>query len=320
MIVNNVSYALLTSRLSLFFILLWIANDSLLKSLFHNEVTGKLSDITGLFITPLFLTAITRYLASILKFRFKEISLLIFYMLLTSLLFIAINIDQNLNDLIVKFIWFFYDAKGTADNTDILCLAVFIPLLGLFLRKQKICVSATIFKWKAYIVLPLVSFAILNTSPGKSPDTDAMRLLLFMSLADTKDKITITKPLNGETSKVNQPITFEWKYKNYYGRSEPPAFTYNLKCGESTQFTEQELKDSGKFLGYLVQVSTDKAFAVTQHDFFAENKAMSTSGSILKSGKYFIRIALQYKNHPSCDKSSLTIGNGSDTIELNTID
>lgn len=124
----------------------------------------------------------------------------------------------------------------------------FYSIIRFISKKTKICVSATIFKWKAYIVLPLVSFAILNTSPGKSPDTDAMRLLLFMSLADTKDKITITKPLNGETSKVNQPITFEWKYKNYYGRSEPPAFTYNLKCGESTQFTEQELKTQENFL------------------------------------------------------------------------
>ncbi len=319
--VNNVSYALLTSKLSLFFILLWIANDSLLKSLFHNEVTGKLSDITGLFITPLFLTAITRYLASKLAFHVKELILLTFYIILTSILFTVINIDQEFNDLIVKSIWFFYDAKGTADKTDILCLIVYAPLLVLFLRKQKSYLNSnTIFEWKAYIVLPLISFAILNTSPPTRGDTNAVRLLTFIILADTKDRITIIKPVSRETAKVNQLISFEWKYKNYYGRSEPSALESNLKCGESTQFTEQQLKDSGKFLGYLVRVSTDKNFTVIAYEFFAENKAMSTSGSILKSGKYFIRVDLKYQNHPSCEKSSLTTGGGGDSVELNIVD
>ena len=48
---------MLLSPLFIFGLLLLLANDFLLKPFFHNSVTGKLSDIAGLFILPIFLTA-----------------------------------------------------------------------------------------------------------------------------------------------------------------------------------------------------------------------------------------------------------------------
>jgi len=49
---------ILLSPLFIFFLLLLLLNDFFLKGIFHNEITGKLSDISGLFIFPIFWSAI----------------------------------------------------------------------------------------------------------------------------------------------------------------------------------------------------------------------------------------------------------------------
>ncbi len=49
---------ILASPLFILFLVLLLVNDFYLKGAFHNALTGKLSDFSGLFIFPIFWSAI----------------------------------------------------------------------------------------------------------------------------------------------------------------------------------------------------------------------------------------------------------------------
>lgn len=130
---------------------LLLLNDFVLKSQFHNSLTGKLSDFAGLFIFPIFYTAFAP--------RFKK-----HIYTLTAILFafwklpVSQSVIEIWNELTILQI------DRVVDYTDlfallILPLSFFYPLNHRMIR-NRIAIA---------IVLPVAVFAFSATSYGLSP-------------------------------------------------------------------------------------------------------------------------------------------------------
>jgi hypothetical protein len=302
-----ISVKILSSKYSLIGVILWILNDIYFKKLFHNDLTGKLSDIIGLFYTPLFFTATISLILIYLKCKVKESKILLFNILWVSTLFLCLNVDQKMNDYITQRIWFFYDSKGTADFTDIFCMFILIPLFLIFNKNYQSNVFENSIVLK-YLNLILISFALVNTSGGSGNyETNERRLQLFTLLADTSDKIISINPLQGESFKISQSITFSWKYKNYYGITDPSHFDKDSECGITKELSELQMNNAGKFQRYLVQISVDEKFSSISAEFFSNGKEAESSGQLTVSGLNYYRIALQYKNKVDCKDQNFLI-------------
>ena len=151
----------LSSTISFFLILIWIGNDHIGKFLFHNEFTGKLSDITGLIVFPFLLTN----LAFIISFRKLPEGILFFLANLSIVtLFFIINWSQDWSYWI--YAKFFGNQNGVADKTDLLCIP-FTIFANIYLYKkysiQDIPVTLRI-KVLNVIAIILSTIAFMNTS------------------------------------------------------------------------------------------------------------------------------------------------------------
>ena len=73
---------------------LWIVNDHLFKEMFGNAITGKLSDVAGLVVFPLFLLAAYEWIQFFRKRSAKQrASWLIFSLVFTGAFFTALNLS-----------------------------------------------------------------------------------------------------------------------------------------------------------------------------------------------------------------------------------
>jgi hypothetical protein len=116
-------FHLLLSPAFIFGLLLLLANEFIFKTAFHNALTGKLSDVAGLFIFPIFWTAFAParkraiYLLTALGFIFwKSVY--------------AQSLIDSWNELRV------FDIGRTVDITDLLALAV-LPFSYLYSARQQ---------------------------------------------------------------------------------------------------------------------------------------------------------------------------------------
>ena len=105
---------------------LMVLNDHFLKYTFPSELTGKVSDLTGLFTFPLFLCTGFELLLRLEKSHFNRRRTVFYLSLLaTNLIFIGLNTSQ-------KFVHFYLfvtssfgiPSKVTMDLTDLLVLPV----------------------------------------------------------------------------------------------------------------------------------------------------------------------------------------------------
>lgn len=131
-------------------LLLLLANDFFFKDYFHNALTGKLSDIAGLFIFPLFISAILR---SQSKHIFYGVALFFVYWKspLSDPLLNALSFLSGLN------------FERVVDYTDLFCL----PVLGFSYRylkndRRQVNFSRT-------VILLCSAFAFMATSKRKMP-------------------------------------------------------------------------------------------------------------------------------------------------------
>ncbi|MDF3821872.1 hypothetical protein P3G55_18350 [Leptospira sp. 96542] len=312
--IDLISTKLLSNRFSLILIIFWILNDLYFKSLFHNEFTGKISDVIGLFYTPLFFTAIISFCAFTVRYKFNELNVLFFSIISISFFFILLNLNQELNDFLTGKIWFFNLSKGTADFTDIYCLAIIIPLILLF--KSGIIRNLKYTYLLKYISPILVSIALLNTSSIGNSESNLDRLLIFNLIADANDKITFLNPKNGENYIENESILFHWKYRNYFGIIEPAFYDKNEKCGNTIELNTLEKNKAGKFDSYILQISNDENF-----QFILEEINTNQETKIYKqfnnSGTFYFRVVLNYKNFDGCDNNHFLIILPQDKYKIN---
>jgi len=102
---------------------LLLLNDFLFKHLFHGWLTGKLSDFSGLFIFPLFWTALFP--------RFKRT---IYLTTATLFIFWKSEYSQSLIDLCSQ--WLFLPIARTVDLSDLLALSV-LPVSYVYSRVRR---------------------------------------------------------------------------------------------------------------------------------------------------------------------------------------
>ncbi|TGK81502.1 hypothetical protein EHQ24_09320 [Leptospira noumeaensis] len=303
---DQFSIQILSKWYSFVFVAVWILNDLYFKSIFHNDLTGKISDIIGLFYTPILLTAFIVLVCNYKGYKIKESKILFITMVLVGVTFVFLNLNQETNDLLTKYLLFFIPSKGIADRTDIYCLLVYFPLGFVFYHFQKRH-SEKQFKVLKYLTPILVSFAMINTSSTDNTDNDMSRLFLFTILADTNDKIVILTPEDGETFPKSQTINFHWSYKNYYGITEPSFYDRDNGCGVTEELYELKNYATGNFQNYVVQIANNEAFSPIAVEINSNGTEKKAAGQINNSGTYYYKIALQYKNKDGCSNPNFLI-------------
>jgi|GEM_PF-1693404 hypothetical protein len=197
----------LSSPISFLLIFLWIANDHIWKAQFHNEITGKISDITGLIVFPFFLTAI----GFIINYgTLKEKTLFVFTNLTIATLFSVINWSQEWNNWI--YINCFGNQNGTADKTDLLCVPICLLANLYFYKKystKEITVSAKI-KYLHIIAINLSALAFINTSTPE-PKSNYEEEIFY--------PILLARPESRDFFKIGEEISFIWytegKFKEF---------------------------------------------------------------------------------------------------------
>lgn len=102
---------ILISPLFILFLALLIANDFILKAAFHNAVTGKLSDFSGLFIFPIFWSVI-----------FPKRKLMVF--ISTAVLFTFWKIEYS--EGIIQFLMRYFNIGRTVDLSDLIALPMLL--------------------------------------------------------------------------------------------------------------------------------------------------------------------------------------------------
>ncbi len=141
---------LLRSPAFLLGLLVLLANDFIFKSQFHNAFTGKLSDIAGLFIFPLFIVVLLR---SPSKWIFFGVAVFFIYW--------KSPLSENLlNGLsFISGLQF----ERVVDYSDLLCLPVlFLSYAYLKSDHRQVQVSRS-------LIMIVSAFAFMATSPRKIP-------------------------------------------------------------------------------------------------------------------------------------------------------
>lgn len=200
---------LLTSRCFLAGLLLLVANDFLFKPLFHNWLTGKLSDFAGLFIFPLFWAALvprrkrTIYLTTAVGFIFWKSTW-----------------SQPLIDACVKLTGLSFSRQ--VDMSDLLALFALIPsyLYHSNLIRRPASVSLLpqrVRKFATGGVLLLAVFAFAATSYRTGFDYDNQEF----AFADSKAGLI----------KRFERLPHRITHANYWSsHTEPDEYTINVKA------------------------------------------------------------------------------------------
>jgi hypothetical protein len=141
-------------------LILLLINDLYFKAHFHNAITGKLSDITGLIV-------FSQFLISILGFKHQK------YIYLSIALFFTFWKSSYSQGLIEIWSQTFYTIHRNIDPSDLLCLLVFVllykyPLINLSLKSDLQQLKIPLYF--------LALLAILATSRAKTLDTNRFYL------------------------------------------------------------------------------------------------------------------------------------------------
>lgn len=146
---EKIKIELLSARLFVIGLVILLANDFVFKALFHNALTGKISDFAGLFIFS--------YFFSVFFLRHTKLIYLI-----TGILFVVWK--SPLSDSFI--IWWnhnlFFQISRVVDYTDLLALAV-LPVSYFYLKKQSIPKSRIRFVY-SYLIGAIAFFSFCATS------------------------------------------------------------------------------------------------------------------------------------------------------------
>ncbi len=152
---NN--FGILISNPFLLGLTILLANDFYFKPYFHNWVTGKLSDFSGLFIFPLFLSSF-----------FPKFKKTIFIMTGVGFVFWKSPASQPFIDLWNA--WNLFPIQRVIDYTDLLALGV-LPIALVF-SNQRPALSLP-FSFRPVLVSALCIFAFMATTRALTPEEAA---------------------------------------------------------------------------------------------------------------------------------------------------
>jgi hypothetical protein len=248
----------LGSSLPLATIGLLIANDHLLKFVFHNAVTGKLSDFAICFLMPLLISAVLGLITRLEARRRLWIGAVV-----TVAIFSALEMSDAAGAGFVRAVGLVFGAKHTVltrDPTDLFAL-LFVPLAVAYGRRRALAASlgARARRLGGALALITGSLALMATSApercGKWSGPMVFKVegdcgtggLIVVEGDGWSGRLTITNhaallapPANGQLT-VNEvyngtacPYTFDQgKWAITYGYCSTPAFAAPLPLGDA---------------------------------------------------------------------------------------
>ncbi|MCZ8343772.1 MAG: hypothetical protein O9301_12110, partial [Leptospira sp.] len=194
------SLEILSSHFNIVFLVLWLLNDLFLKSEYPGLVTGKVSDIIGVYLSPFIITAVVSRL-----FKAKETNIFWFSIGFIAVLFFGINIDQSWNDFLYSLMSFGFGQSGVADLSDLFCL-VLLPLTCVrYFSKSNSEKSANRGGIK---ILILSVFVFINTSPLPSGRSNFSEYIFLLNSAS--DTILLESPIDSKSVANLESFTFRF--------------------------------------------------------------------------------------------------------------
>lgn len=296
------SIQILSLKSHIILILLWGLNDLVLKIQFPGFITGKISDLIGIYLSPFILTAIFKLLLN----KIEEKTIFYFSTSIVLCFFILINLSQTLNDTIYKSIDIGLGYTGYADFSDLLCL----PSLILSILSFNKMLDDETRNNPRYLVL-LLSFAVFINSPRIIEPTgrsDLLSLLVLLSLAE--DKIYLLEP-NDQTF-LNDTQTFLFRFVGKNNESSPSSIDEIIVPDECTSVNSDPIltneeniqyrmnEPSMKFLKYKVSIYDDVILTNLKLSQACEENNCNIETNVLGSGKYFWEVSLQYRYIKDC--------------------
>lgn len=239
---------IVTSVGFLFCLFLLLCNDFYLKQNVGNFLTGKISDFTGLFIFPIFI--------SIFFSRFKCIIYIvtgIFFILWKSPLSHGfIDLWNNL---------FFFNINRVVDYSDLLALSV-LPLSYVFSNMHYKTV-------RIYPVVPIVisAFAFMATSYQKDYDYNKTYSFSF-SKTELLAKINLIKY---DSMNLNYPLSENIKNSNDYIVERGPDTIWYYVSGQKIS-SDTIYKFDKKKNAYTTEIDTIIQYKTIQRDSMYLNK------------------------------------------------
>lgn len=282
-------------------LLFWFVNDVFLKVAFPGFVTGKLSDIIGIYLSPFILT-------SILKLVFPKVHERILFILTTSvisIIFLLINLSQEFNDRVYSLLEFGSQNKGYADFTDLPCLGV---IIFSYLKFNNFHPNNR--KAKGGRLVLLLSFITFINSPREPTGrSDAFSyLILITSAADT---IYLEAPNNGKIADTIEPFSYRFVGQN--NESSPrslESLTIPSECLSISNIPTDTSSSVGslygnsppsmKFQNFLIRISKNSNLVAFELEKVCEPKNCSIDLSKLVTGDYYWKVYTQYTYIQKC--------------------
>ncbi|NCN08976.1 MAG: hypothetical protein GW938_03945 [Leptospira sp.] len=294
------SIQILSLKSHIILILLWGLNDLVLKIQFPGFITGKISDLIGIYLSPFIMTAILKLLLR----KIEEKTIFYFSTSIVLCFFLLINLSLTLNDTIYKSIDIGLGYSGYADFSDLLCL----PILIVSILSFKYILNHKTRNNPRYLVL-LLSFAVFINSPSEPTGrSDLISLLALLSLAE--DKIYLLEP--NENTILNDTQTFLFRFVGKNNESSPSSIDKIIIPDDCTSVNsdpiltdEVNIQSSRnepfmKFLKYKVSIYDDVTLTNLKLSQVCEENSCNIETNVLGSGKYFWEVRLQYRYIKDC--------------------
>lgn len=294
------SFAILSKRSHILLILIWFLNDFIFKTYLPGFVSGKISDLVGLYLSPLLLTAVFSIL---FKFNdeiliFKIISFIVF------IFFVSVNISQDFSNYFYKLIDPGFGYSGFADLTDLFCL----PIILLAYYKLNSSENTHRVNFKNYLVLLFAAFTFINSPSEPRGRSDAFSIILLLSGAE--DAVYLLNPVNGKKVESNENFQFNFVGRN--NESSPITLEKLPNPPECGPINETPiLIDSGNstgtssylnmlFLKYRINFYKDKKYNKYDFSILCDKDKCILDKEIKGNGEYFWDVSLQYRFIRDC--------------------
>lgn len=300
--VNMKSLHILSSNLNIILLTIWFLNDVFLKTAFPGFITGKLSDLIGIYLSPFLLTAFFS-----LFLKVKEGVLFVISSILILSLFSFLNISQNWNDLFYSSLSLGTNAKGMADVTDLYCLAIF-PLSVLKFYKTEIFTKHSFFE-RGVLFFSILVF--INTSPIPTGRSDLGDYLLLTTFA--KDIIILETPVEKKSVESSELFTFRFISKeNLNSPLSLETLEIPAECedvNEEPILREYPANGSSNsslpsmlFMNYKIRVFQDKDVSNFVFEKTCETQSCLVDLTSIPAGEFYWNVTLRYTFIEECKR------------------
>jgi len=281
---------------------IWFMNDLFFKKYFPGIVTGKISDLIGIYLSPFILTA---FIGTIFS-KINENITFIANSLLVFCVFLVINISQRWNDTIYSLLEFGFKNKGTADVSDLVCLLALLPSYLNFTNYR----DRLGFASDKRIIL-ILSFIVFINTPAEPTESSNLINVIFL-LSSPADAIYIEAPNNQFNITNNEEFKFRFVGKK--NESSPPSIaslTVPTECTTineiptetnipMTQYNNSNIVPAMLFKNYLILISKDIKFKSIALQNTCDSFNCHIDLSKLENDTYYWKVLTQFTYIREC--------------------